>query len=207
VNGRTSTLSLYLSSVRREVVGPLRQALPWALVAAVLAAVVAGGAAAALAATHQNGYTAAASFDVIARPANVVQLSRNRGLTAEQVLRSLRSGRAHEIAASAAPAERFSSEWVPGPGFGQVSYQIRSTDPTVALAAARAVHDQAGFLGLKLVKEGAARPTLDLLDVAGPTPTEPANATTIGAGAALGAATAFVLALLFAVPIRRPEDG
>jgi hypothetical protein len=205
VNGHSSTLLRHLSSVRGEVAGPLRRAIPWALLAALAAAVIAGAVTAAVATAQPKRFAAAATFDVITRPPDEDALSRNRGLIAEQVSRALRDGRAEDLAATAAPRDEFSGEWVQGPGFGEISYRVESSDRKVAEAAAQAVYDQAGFLGSRLVKPGQEWPSIDLVEVTAAAPTRPAVTRTIAAGTALGAVTGFALVLLFAVPIRRPE--
>lgn len=205
MNGRYSTLPRYLSSVWGEVAGRLRRALPWALLAALVAGIVAGGVAAAIANAQPKRFAAAATFDVITRPPDEDAVSRSRGLLAEQVARALRDGRAEDLAATAAPRDEFTGEWVPGPGFGEISYRVESSDPTVAKEAAQAVFDQAGFLGSGLVKPGQEWPSIDLLEVTEPAAVRPPPARTAAAGAVLGAFAGFALVLLFAVPIRRPE--
>jgi hypothetical protein len=207
VNARSTASLRYLSSVRREVATPLKRSLPWALLVGILGALIAAGASAGVAAAHHDGYTASATFDVITRIPKTEALSRNRGLIAEQVARGLESGRADEIAARATKGGRFTGEWVTGPAFGEVSYKVESTDPEVAMAAAQAVHDEAGFLGSQLVRNGQEWPALDLLEVTKATPTEPAVAKTVTAGAVLGGFSGFALVLLFAVPMRRPTTA
>jgi hypothetical protein len=204
MNGRSSTTTGWTSRISREVAGALRRALPWALLAGLLGALVAGGGAAAVSAATPVRYVAAAEFKLIARDPNIAALSVNRGLLAEQVVRSLEESRADDYAAEAAPAGEFDGEWVTGPGFGELSYRVTSDDPDVATAAAQSVYDNAGFLGFDLVETGQPQSALDLLGVAKAAPDRKSATTTIGAAAVLGGFASFALVLLFAVPARRP---
>lgn len=176
-----------------------------ALVVAVLAALAAAGIAAVVSSTVPVKYAAAAEFNVIARSKDIDAISLNRSIVAEQVLRHLRDGRAAEYAEAAAPKDRFTAEWVSGPGFGEISYKVVSDDPEVARAAAQAVYDNAGFLGFELPRRDAAPSVLDLVAVKAPAPTRQSSAKTIAAAAVFGGFAGLALTLLFAVPMRRPR--
>jgi hypothetical protein len=205
MNGRSSTTTRSTSRILREVAGTARRALPLAVVTALLGGILAAGLAAVVAATSPVHYTAAAEFDFLARPEAMEALSLNRSLLAEQVVRSLEKSRAPEYAASAAPKDEFTGKWVVGPGFGELSYEISSDDPKIATAAAQAVYDNAGFLGFDLVSAGQPRPALDLVGVRPAAPTRQSAAKTVGAAGVLGGFAGFALALLLAVPARRPR--
>jgi len=207
MNGRTSTTIGSTSGIWREVAGPLRRAVPWALVAAILGALVAGGIAAAVVAAHPVRYRAAAEFNVIVRAEEITALSVSKSLVAEQIVRTLENSRADEYAASAAPPEEFTAKWVVGPGYGEISYQVESDDPEVATKAAQAVFDNAGFLGFGLVADDQPRSALDLLEVRPAAPTRKSGTTTVAAAAFFGGVSAFALVLLLAVPPRRPRTA
>lgn len=207
MNGRSSTTTRSLSRRWREAVLPLRRALPLALAAAVAGAVAAAGITAGVVAAKPVRYVAAAEFNVLSRDADMLPLSRNEGIVAEQVARSLRTSRADEYAARAAPADQFSGEWVVGPAFGGLSYRVESDDPAVATAAAQAVYDNAGFLGFGLPGENQPRTSLDLVRVKKATPDRKSGSVTIAAATVLGGFSGLALVLLFAMPARRPESA
>jgi len=207
MNGRSDTAISTTPQSSRELVRSLLRVLPMALVVAVLAAVVAAGIAAAVSSTVPVKYAAAAQFNVIARSADIDAISLSRGIVAEQVLRHLKDGRADEYAAAAAPKDKYTAEWVSGPGFGEISYKVVSDDPEVARAAAQAVYDNAGFLGFNLPRPDAAPSVLDLVAVKAPAPTRQSSAKTIAAAAVFGGFAGFALTLLFAVPMRRPRTA
>jgi hypothetical protein len=201
MNGRTSTTRQTL----REVAGPLRRWLLTAIVVAVLGGALAAGTAAAVVTSKPVRYTAAAEFNVLvgARAKEIKSLSQNKGLLAEQVLRTLRISRADEYAKRATPGKDITGEWVAGPGFGEISYRITSPDADAATAAAQAVYDNAGFLGFDLAAEGQPKSAMDPLQVRPAAPTRQSAAKTVAAGAVLGGFAGFALTLLFAVPMRR----
>jgi hypothetical protein len=201
MTGRSTTRIQLL----RDVAGSLRRSLPAAVVVALLSALVAAGVAAAVGANKPVRYTAAAEFDVLvlARAEEIKSLSQDRSLLAEQVMRTLHISRAGEYAARATPDADISGEWVAGPGFGEISYQVSSADPEAATAAAQAVYDNAGFLGFDLVAEGQPKSAMDRLKVRPAAPDRQSTAKTVAAGAVLGGFAGFTLTLLFAVPVRR----
>ena len=207
MNGRSFNTTSSRSRTSPEVVRTVRRALPLALVAAILGAIVAAGLGAALVAVNPVKYTAAAEFNVIGRSPEITPLSRSKGLTAEQVARGLKESRADEFAASAAPPDEYTAKWVPGPGFGEISYQVTSEDPEIATAAAQAVFDNAGFLGFRLAESGREPSALDLIEVRKATPTRQSAAKTVAAAAVLGGFSGLALVLLFAVPLRRPQPA
>lgn len=207
MNGRSATTSSSLLRAGREILPALRRALPLALVAGVLGALVAAAGGAALIAANPVEYKAAAEFNVIGRARDIQALSVNRGLIAEQVARSLKSSKADEYAAAAAPADKFTGEWIVGPKLGEVSYQITSDDPEIATAAAQAVYDNAGFLGFKLADDGRQTSALDLVGVRKAAPSRQPASKTIAAGAVFGGFAGFALVLLFALPMRRPQTA
>ncbi len=206
MNGRSATTSSSLLRAAGEILPSLRRALPLALVAGILGALVAAAGGAALIAATPVEYKASAEFNVIGRARDIQALSLSKGLIAEQVARSLESSKADEYAASAAPADKFTGEWIVDPKFGEVSYQVTSDDPEIATAAAQAVYDNAGFLGFKLADDGRERSALDLVSVRKAAPSRQPAGKTIAAGGVLGGFAAFALVLLLALPMRRQRQ-
>lgn len=203
---RSPALTTYLSSLRQTVLPRLRRAFPLALVIGIAAALVAAGGAAVVAAAQPKRYTASAVFYVLARPPEIKAVSTNRALVAEQVAQALRSGRADEIAATAAAGRTISGEWVNGPGFAEISYRVESADADAATDAARAVFDQAGYLGVNLIKTKQPRPVLDLREATEAARVSKPAKTTVPIGAAVGGFSGLAISLLIAVPAGRREE-
>ena len=184
----------------------LRAWLPRACVAALVAGVVGGAASVAVAASQPDDYVARATFSVLHRPGDSEALSGSKAILAEQAARHLgRAGRADALATelvgspSGDDTPEYRGEWVAGPGFGQLSYEVTSSDPATATAVARAVYDHAGFLGLALSHDEQVAPLLDLEGATDAAATRAATAVVVGGGAALGACAGFFLVLLAAV--------
>jgi hypothetical protein len=209
VIGRTPALYRISRSAWTAVFPLLRRGFPLALIAGLVAAIVGGAAAAAVSAARPDRYTAAAVFELVdyVHDGNTVSLS--RGILAEQTVRLLEQGTAETIATRAAPAH-VAGEWVPGPGFGELSFRVESADPKSATAAATAVYDKAGFLGFGLMPTGidqVDKPALDLLKVQKAAPTQASTVKVVAAGVLFSGFAGFALALLIVVPMRRPETA
>jgi hypothetical protein len=207
VIGRTPALYRMSASAFRGVWPLLRRSLPLAALAGLLAAIAGGALSAAVAAARPDTYVAAAVFELVDHVHDGNTLSLNRSILAEQSIEYLRRGAADEIAQKAAGGSDVEGEWVVGPGFGELSYRLSSSDARAASAAATAVYDAAGFLGFGLMPASPQleRPALDLLQVQKAAPAQKSGAVTAAAGAVFGGFAGFALALLVAVPMRRRE--
>ncbi|MDQ1644020.1 MAG: hypothetical protein QOJ50_204 [Cryptosporangiaceae bacterium] len=206
--GRAPTPYRMSVSAWKAVYPLLRRALPLALVAGVIAAILGGIAAAAVSAARPDVYVASAEFELVDQVHNGTTVSLSRTILAEQTLRILRDDGTAGSIAHQATAAKIDGSWVPGPGFGELSYQVKSEDPAAATKAATAVHDRAGFLGYGLMPSTVSqndRPALDLIAVHKAAPAEATLAKTTAAGVVLGGFAGFALALLAAIPVRRPE--
>jgi hypothetical protein len=150
-----------------------------------------------------------AVFDLVDYVHSGTIVSLSRAILAEQSVRILQDGTAGTIAKRATSAD-IDGTWVTGPGFGQLSFRVESADPRAATAAATAVHDNAGFLGFRLMPENLDqedKPALDLLPVQNAAPVQKSLLKTAAAGVLFGGFAGFSLALLAAVPMRRPETA
>jgi hypothetical protein len=187
------------------LVGALRRALPAAILAAVIVALPVGAVGYAVGAAQDRTYSAAAVFRVVARAPEVDSVSTNPRLTAEQSMRTLRSGRAGEYADQAAAGEDYSAEWVLGPGPDEISYTITTDDPDTARKIADRVYQAAGYAGANLRKPGGPRPLLFGTGVTAPTDNQPSAVAVAALPAAGAGGTAGLLVLLAAVRPRRPR--
>jgi pimeloyl-ACP methyl ester carboxylesterase len=204
VIGRTPALYRMSRSAWAAVLPLLRRGLRLALAAGLIGAAGGGLTAGMIAASRPDRYAAVAVFDLVDYVHSGTTVSLSRAILAEQTVRVLRDGSAGTIASRATSAA-IDGEWVPGPGFGQLSFRVESADPRAATAAATAVHDAAGFLGFGLMPQNLDqedKPALDLLPVQKAAPVRKSLAKTAAAGVVFGGFAGFALALLVAVPVR-----